>query len=261
MFSVRCETTHVSVMVKTIQLIDSSTGNVINEMKLEREAIGFHFGHNRLVFVHKIAEREHLLSVWRAESSLNLTHLEDVAIEDYDGSLQVDEMYITVKSCIDENAGTKTFNFISMKTFQVERSLSLRAKYFEYDGGYLFVLKKEYLVGVLDVASGTFLHGIRLEPTNTNRIITRANSNYVVIVRSNWIFSKLYVSNLKCLKETETVPSHLLLTKIELECQVKKMLMNETRIVCLQTDHLMCADKIYVVNLKPIDRLRCPEPC
>jgi hypothetical protein len=65
------------------------------------------------------------------------------------------------------------------------------------------------------------------------------------------------VYDLECLKETDAVPSHLLLTTIEIERRVEKMLMNETRIVCLYPS---CSDcEMCVVDLKPIDRLRCPE--
>ena len=39
------------------------------------------------------------------------------------------------------------------------------------------------------------------------------------------IHSKLYVYDLKCLKETNAVPTHLLLTTIDLECKIKAMMM------------------------------------
>jgi F-box-like len=248
------QTSHLSVMGKTIQLIDSSTGNVIEETKLEREIVFWHFSCHLLVCVFKIAEFEHLLSIWRIEHSSNLTHIKDVAIGGYDGLLQVDEQFIAVKTHSEENAETKTFNFISMKTFQVERSLSSRAEYFEYDEGLLFLLKDD-LFRILDVASGTFLRDIRMEPGQLDSIFCSANSNYFVTsaIECSRERSKLFVYDLKCLKETDAVPSHLLLTTIDLECQVKEMLMNETRIVCL-SDHEM-----YVVDLKPIDRLRCPN--
>jgi hypothetical protein len=35
-------TTHLSVMGKTIQLIDSATGNIIKEKNLERDVIDWH---------------------------------------------------------------------------------------------------------------------------------------------------------------------------------------------------------------------------
>ena len=44
-------------------------------MKLNIDAIGFHIGGHLLVSVFKMAEHEHLLSVWRIENSLNLTHI------------------------------------------------------------------------------------------------------------------------------------------------------------------------------------------
>jgi uncharacterized protein with WD repeat len=142
-----------------------------------------------------------------------------------------------------------------MRTFQVERSLSCRVKYLKYHGGYLFVLKKQNRVGILDVASGTFLRDIRIVPSKMvgyYSMIFRVNSNYVVMATHD---SKLYVYDLKCLKETDAVPSHLLLTTIDLECNVEEMTMSETHIVCLTNN------KMFVIDLKPIDRLRCPGIC
>jgi hypothetical protein len=244
------KTTHVSLMGKAMQLINSTTCNVVKEFRLSREVINLHFNRNLLVCVCKISEHEHLLSVWRVENSFKLTHVKDVAIGAYEGSLQVDEQFIAVKTGKRETI-EKTFNFISMKTFQVERSVSSSAKYLQYDGGYLFELKKENLVGVLDVASGTYLRDIRIKPSKNYQMIFRVNSNYVVM---NNLDSKLFVYDLKCLKETAAVPTHLL-TTIDLGCPVKEMLMNETRIVCLNNN------KMFVVDLQSIDRLRCPESC
>jgi hypothetical protein len=192
------KTTYVSVMGRTILLIDNTTGQVINDERLDRVPIGWHFNCNLLVCVHKIVERKHLLSVWRIANSLNLNHIKDVAIDDYDGLLQVDDNFMAVKTAIRERTGTKTFNFISMKTFQVERSVSSRASYFTYDKGYLF-LQNNNLVRILDVASGTFLRDIRVEPDQLDSIICCANSNFVVILSCNDFYSKLNVYDLKCL--------------------------------------------------------------
>jgi hypothetical protein len=177
-----------------------------------------------------------------------------VAIGDYNGLLQVDEQFIAVKTCSDENAGTRTCNFISMKTLQVERSLSSRDTCLQYDGGYLFVSKTKNLVRILDVASGTFLRDIRVEPSKYGYTgyTYLANSNYVVIADFE---SKLHIYDLKCLKETDAVPTHLLLTTIDLECKMEGITMNETRIVCMSDNNA------YVVDLQPIDRLRCPDSC
>jgi len=143
-----------------------------------------------------------------------------------------------------------------MKTFQVERSLSTRANYFEYNKSYLFLLKND-VVRILDVASRTFLRDIRIKPSINSDMIFRVNSNYVVIAN---VESKLDVYDLKCLKETDAVPSHLLLTSLELPWTVIKVAMNETRIVCLSKYGESYGD-MYVVDLKPIHRLRCPEYC
>jgi hypothetical protein len=229
-------------------------------MKLERAAVGFHFGGNRIVFVFQIAEREHLFSVWMVENSVNLTHVKDVTIGEnipqysFKDWLRVDEQFIAVQTPRFQDK-SPTFYFLSLKTFQVERSLS---GYFEtsfYDKSHLFLMNNDCLVRILDVASGTFLHDIRVEPPSIDCITIRVNSNYVVIARPNGTRSTLYVYDLNCLKETDTVPSHLLLTTIDLEFKVREMLMNETRIACLSKQNM------FVVDLKPIDRLRCPESC
>jgi F-box-like len=249
---------YVSVLGKTVQLIDGQTGHLINEMKLERDAIGFHFGGNLLVSVSKMAEHEHLLSIWRVENSSNFTQVKDVAIGDYrdsseyEDTLQVDEHFIAVHNLIGDEE--MACHIISLKTFQVERSLCCYHPRF-YDRGYLFLTNnKRSLIRMLDVASGTFLHDMPVKPSEFVSIITRVNSNYVVaaVIESDSI---LYIYDLKCLKETDAAPTHLLLTTIELEYQVRAMLMNETRIVCLGKENM------YVVDLKPIDRLRCPESC
>jgi F-box-like len=245
------KTTRVTVIGKTVQFIDSTTERVVKEMALTSEAISLYFGQNLLVFVFENTNTEHVLSIWRVDNSLNLTHLEDVTIGDYDGFLQVDEQFITVKTG-NQTSTEETYNFISMKTFQVERSLSSRAKHLQYDNGYLFSLKKENSVRILDVASGTFLRDIRIKRPEYYNLIYRANSKYVVIASHDF---KLYVYDLKCLKETDAVSTHLPLTTIDLECKIEAMLMNETHIVSL------CQNNTYVVDLKPIDRLRCPESC
>jgi len=105
------------------------------------------------------------------------------------------------------------------------------------------------------VVSGTFLHDLPKEPSLLDRYIIRVNSHYVVTaaVEGSGRKSKLFVYDLKCLKETDSVPSHVLLTTIDLEFKAKRMLMNETKIVGL------CDKNMYVIDLKPVDRLRCPE--
>jgi len=90
--------THGSVMGMGIQLIDIPTVAIIDKMKLNIDAIGFHYGRNILVSVSQITENEHLLSVWRVDNSLNLTRIKDVSIWDLNrysckDSVQVDEHY------------------------------------------------------------------------------------------------------------------------------------------------------------------------
>jgi WD40 repeat protein len=254
------QTTRLSVKGKAIKLIDVTTGDIIKEMKLERDVTDFHFGGNRLVFVSKTAEGERLLSVWKIENSSKLTRIIDVVIGDrfspynYQDSLQVDEHLIAVNTLIGD--GKTTCNLTSLKTFEIERSLSCDNRFHcFYDRGFLFFTNNSRrFVRILDVASGSFLHDMPIEQSFCNSVITRSNSNYVVVAAMN-IYSKLFIYDLKCLRETDTAPSHLLLTSIDLECKIEAMMMNENRIVCLSDREM------YVVDLKPIDRLRCPESC
>ncbi len=113
------------------------------------------------------------------------------------------------------------------------------------------------LVRMLDVVSGTFLHDMPIEqPFYVDYMISRVNSNYAVSTAIDSCGkTKLYVHDLQCLKETDSVQTHFLLATIHLECPVKEMLMNDTRIVCLSDENM------FVIDLKPIDRLRCPESC
>jgi hypothetical protein len=247
--------THVIVIGKTVKVIDTETQREIKQMKLTRDAINLHFFCNLLVLVFKNSNVEYALSIWRVDNCFNFTHVKDLTIGGYNGYLQLDEQFIAVKTFERGTAG-ETYNFISMKTFKVERSVTFRAKYLQYDKGYLLILKGKGPVRILDVASGTFLHDIGIKPSKTFHMTIhlsfRVNSNYVVIATHD---SKLYIYDLKCLKETDTLPTHLLLTTIDLECKVSAMLLHENRIVCLSNKDT------YVVDLKPVDRLRCPESC
>jgi F-box-like len=220
------KTTHVSVMGKTIQLIDVVNGNVLKETKLERDAIGFHFRCNLLVFVSQITENEHILSVWKVENNVDLTHVKDVTIGEYDfgnfeDSLQLDEHFIAVKIPVEDDNAT-CVNLISLKTFEIERSLSFDRFGSCYDGGYLFLMNY-YVVRILDVASGTFLHDMPKKPPGLVHYITKVNSHYAVTVakEDSGNKSKLFVYDLKCLSD----------------------------------------ENIYIVDLKPVDRLICPESC
>jgi hypothetical protein len=257
-------------MGKTIQLIDVPTDKVIKKMKLTRDAIGLHFGGNVLVFTSEIAEHEHLLSVWRVENSVNLTHIKDVAIGDYNPNnvgeldfytpVQVDEHFIAVHTPIGNVSST--CKVISLKTFEIVRSLSC-AVYLDsyYNGGYLLLIDCiRNRIRMLDVVSGTFLHDIPLN--YSSYIVTfdciKVNSAYVVVAVAERGYdghSKLFVYDLECLKQINAVPTHLRLTTIEVKDKVEAMMMNESKIVCRSKTNM------YVIYLKHIDRLRCPASC
>jgi F-box-like len=171
------KTAKVTVFGKTFQLIDTATGRVVKEMTLTRDAISLHFGHNLLVFVFQNTNTEHVLSIWRVDNSLNLTHLKDATIGNYDGSLQVDEQFIAVKT--GKQAWTfseNTYNFISMNTFQIERSLSSRAIFLKYHGGYLFVQWSSNLVRTWFSAHIRFSTHFRVAQIPAPRVYARQSS-------------------------------------------------------------------------------------
>ena len=56
-------TTHLYVMGETMQFINSTTGDVIKEKKLERDVIDWHFNCNLLECFQEIVKHGHLLSV------------------------------------------------------------------------------------------------------------------------------------------------------------------------------------------------------
>jgi F-box-like len=195
------KTTYVSVLDRTIQVIDFRTNQIINEVKLERDVIAWHFNCHLLVCVHNISKRAHLLSIWKVEDSSNLNHIKDVSIgkfdphlregfEDYGEFLQVDEMFIAVKTAgLEDDGRYWSFHLISMKTFQVERSLSCKGKYeITYSKGYLFLVDQNQ-ARILDVESGTFLRDLRTDPYPDLHSWFRIfclNSNYVVIAIYNY---------------------------------------------------------------------------
>jgi len=182
-------TTFVSVTGKTVKIIDTEAKREVKKMVLSRDAINLHFIGNLLVLVFKNSNIEYDLSIWRVENCFNFTHVKDLTIGGYHGYLELDEQFIAVKTFKRENfpssrAGETSYNFISMKIFEVERSVSSRAIYLQYDKGYLLVLREKDRIRILEVASGTFLHDIRIEPSEMFPVMThlyfRVNSNYVV---------------------------------------------------------------------------------
>ena len=111
------------------------------------------------------------------------------------------------------------------------------------------------------MSSGTFLREICVEPDGLDSIICGVNSSFVVIAAiktSSDVHSKLNVYNFKCLEELDDVPSHLLLTSIDLGEYFgsgSRIAMNESRIVCVN------CYAMDVIDLSLVHRLRCPEAC
>jgi hypothetical protein len=99
-----------------------------------------------------------------------------------------------------------------------------------------------------------------VEPDELDSISCGVNSNFVAIaaIKSDDMHSKLNIYDLKCLEELDVVPSHLLLTSIDLGTYLgseSRIAMNESRIVCVKYSAM------DVIDLSLIHRLRCPEPC
>jgi hypothetical protein len=190
-----CSTNQLWCEVSCLNL-HSSSGDSLNTARpvyscsliLEKVSLLIYEPSNRLVFVGKIAENEHLLSVWKVENNVDLTHVKDVAIgkyfpSKYEEPLQVDEHFIALHTPFGDD--DVTINLISLKTFQVERSLS--CLYFgSYDGGYVFLMNSDHSsIRMLDVASGALLHDMPMKLSYFDVYLTRGDYNYVVTDTTN----------------------------------------------------------------------------
>ena len=110
----------------------------------------------------------------------------------------------------------------------------------------MFIIKRDGLIRILDVASGTYLHDIDMgKSDNYLRILDiKANSNYVVIFdRSN-----LYVYSLQALRNP--LPSNAFVFKIKHNHkELYRVLVDETQIVCLGENHFSFGTKqIFVYD-------------
>ena len=81
--------------------------------------------------------------------------------------LKVEPSYIEVcaawkqkKSCYFEDLKTAV-HLISLKTLQIESSLSVKKRRVEYDQGLLLIASRYERIRIIDAATGTYLHEIQ----------------------------------------------------------------------------------------------------
>jgi len=209
-----------------------------------------------------------LLSVWNVENPSRIALLKQFSFDvDYclnwtafDVSITIDEQFIVVKGYIyEEREGKRpckgiwpkcrkeplkkapvvVAHFISTRTLEVERLLTVDALTAVYDKGLLFVLIHGR-VRIYDVSSGTFYRDLLLQKNASNSVcssqfLVSVNSKYVAILyKAYWRWfgwkTKLWVYELAALKNFDAEPKSLLLTTIENDGPLS-MTMDETRIV------------------------------
>ena len=187
------------------------------------------------------------LTLFRVDNDLNVILIKTMEVPRIH-KLQVDEQFIL------HQLSASTCHFISTGIVHdtvLERSLSVMSRWWFYDRGLMFIIKRDGLIRILDVASGTYLHDIDMgKSDNYLRILDiKANSNYVVIFdRSN-----LYVYSLQALRNP--LPSNAFVFKIKHNHkELYRVLVDETQIVCLGENHFSFGTKqIFVYDFGSFD--------
>jgi len=232
-----------------------------------------------------------LLSVWNVENPSRIALLKQFKFDvRYRSSLSspvpvsiaIDEQFIVVKGYVYVPKGpVKTHqgiwtkrrkepvekppvvvaHFISTRTLEVKRSLTVDAEMAVYDKGLLFVLINER-VQIYDVSSGIFYRHLILHKNASDWGFSRefqvsVNSKYVAILyraksrRNRWK-TMLRVYKLEALKNIDADPNSLLLTPIENDSGPLSMMMDETRIVicsvpCIESNK----GAVFVLDFSP----------
>jgi hypothetical protein len=186
------------------------------------------------------------LDVWRVDNASNWIRVKamEIPFNDYFYEWKVDEQFIhsifyPFSHPLLKKDSETTCHFYSTGVVHnsgLERSFSV-AKRFIYDHGLIFFIHHG-LIRILDVASGTYLNDIHVDPSRlkTTKYI-KVNSKFVVMSTSYINEKNLHVYSLQALKNIS--PSDPLVTVIKLELEtfdVDDVLVDETQIVCLMNE-------------------------
>ena len=253
----------------TIQFYERETGQLIYSMDKEPNwtIVESYFSGDLLTvlsgsdFLHQ-GKYVHRIRIWRVNSSNAICLKELTFIEQpLEPCISGDKFFITVSLSHDKLTFSKPMHlcqFISCKTLEIERSLSCKNWRKMYDGGLFFMGRDDGLVRILDVASGTYLHDIRVKH-GPNAWLRRGlkvttNSKYLVVMddmgdEDETTFS---VYDLQAMRNPMAKSCSILLYTLE-TTPADDLLIDETRIVfsCLYYDN-----EIVVIDFGDYDRFK-----
>ncbi len=152
-----------------------------------------------------------------------------------------------------------TVLWISLKTLEIERSLSVTKRRVEYDQGLLLIGCRNGRIRIIDAATGTFLHEI---PTNhrfgrwildTRMRKVKMNSMYMIVLSEcESEQTTLSVYDLSAIKNPKTQPDRLLLGTFNVDIAADGLIMDETHILAVSTEK-----KVVVIDFGSFDRFEC----
>jgi len=260
----------IALCQDSIKFLDVNTGQQIREIP-ERIAHCC-FGNLELFLLYS----KRKLRIWRMNSALDMTFIRHMRFPSYrrDGFTemsypQLDDEYIAVfirtESGTCESEGWWTVYFVSTKTFQVERSLSVALKYgYEprYERGFL-VLQSRYFVRLVHIASGKCTSVI--DVTGRGRLddcLVTSNSRYLVtweifdqesVKVDKMLGAKLNLFDLQSLRNIScpcTAPlSEHIVPFVPESCQV-----DETQLVFTSSSNHGELAQLYVFDFAPGER-------
>jgi WD40 repeat protein len=208
----------------------------------------------------------HRIRIWRVNSS-NATCLKEFTFNDkplYLSSpsyqcISGDKFFITVSFSYDKSTVSKPMylcQFISCKTLEIERSLSCKTWRTMYHGGLFFIGRDDDgLVRILDVASGTYLHDIRViyNPKDWPLKVSTSSKYLVAMDGMKREERTLSVYDLQAMRNPKAKPATILLNTF-VTTLADELLMDETRIVFYS---LFSGNEIIVIDFGDHDRFKC----
>ena len=205
------------------------------------------FGGELLVQYYRMISDWERMRIWKMGNPPTLLH--DRTGEDCKWDIyKVDEQFIVTR-CGQYRPIFQTLYFISTETLQVITSLSVIHTKYDYSRGLLFQFRDDWIVRILDVASGTHFSDVRLPFRKENERSVRyvwmgasSNSEFMAI---GWIYlnkktsttvSHLSVYDLEAVKKPNSDSgSHLLFT-LQFQFIMQSFVMNEGQIAFNGTD-------------------------
>jgi hypothetical protein len=265
---------------KAVRIIDTKTLRTVCELHKQQRDWGIvacAYGHGLLaIYTLQIESGSgiHYLQVWDVQHAkpklLKSVEIDYRGIRTGDNEcmainvhLKVEPSYIVVcaawANIYDDENPVTTVHLISLKTFQIERSLSVMNRRVEYDQGLLLIGSRNERIRIIDAATGTYLHEI---PTNhrfgrwiidTRMWRVKMNSMYMIVLSEcESEQTTLSVYDLSAIKNPKTQPDRLLLSTFNVDIAADGLIMDETHILAVSRKK-----QVVVIDFGSFDRFEC----